>query len=243
MTQRPDSTARSSDADTTASGWRHVPSPSEAEPRDGGATSEGEPGAGDGPGGTTPTHVPGSRRVRRRPARASEPLPSRGRGLLVGLVVSAMVVVLAAAGGYLASRLTPENVSTQTQTATRPPFELTLPLQIGEYSRDANEGNTPTRAADGKTTLSATYSKGGQPAFVLLLARPYPDGKQFMLDLNMNAVTPVEDGLCGVSGDNANNGCSVIRDNTGILVLSTVDVSRAELMDLTHQISRQVAGS
>ena len=159
---------------------------------------------------------------------------------MIGLLVSALLMALAAGGGYMASRMRPVETQTQTQVATKPPFKLELPLTVGEYSRDANDGNTSTTAPDGKKTLSATYSKGGQPAFVLLVARPYKAGKVFMRDLNMNVVSPVEEGLCGISGDNNNDGCSLIRSNTGILVLSTVDMSRADLMELTRQVADEM---
>lgn len=221
------------------SSWRHVSSPSDAP-----AVAEGTepvPSAASEPT-TAPQGASRLRGRRRGPARAAEPVPRRHRGLLIGLIISALVVGVAAIGGYLVSRYTPETISTQTVAPTRPPFKLELPLQVGEYSRDANQGNTPTKGVDGKTTLSATYSKGGQPAFVLLVARPYTDGKVFMQDLNMNVVAPVEDGMCGVSGDNNNDGCSLIRDNTGILVLSTVDMSRTDLMALTRRIADQMAG-
>ena len=181
-------------------------------------------------------------RRRRRPARASEPVPSRTRPLVIGLVVSLLLVALAAGLGWTYARTRPTAVTTQTQLATKPPFEMVLPIELGEYSRDANQGNTPTVQSDGKTTISATYSRGGQPAFVLMLGRPYDDGKAFMRDLNMNAVAEVDDGLCGISGDNMNDGCSLIRDNTGILVLTTVDMSRADLMALTQQAATQLAG-
>lgn len=210
-------------------GWRHVSSPTSA-------TSAAEASEVSTPGAT-------ARRRRRGPSRAADPVPKRSRTLLIALLVSALLCALAAAGGYLVSRLTPSSTSTQTVAATRPPFEMELPLQVGEYSRDANQGNTPTKGVDGKSTLSATYSRGGQPAFVLLIARPYTDGKAFMRDLNMNVVAPVDEGLCGVSGDNNNDGCSLIRDNTGILVLATVDMSRAELMALTRKATQQMAGA
>lgn len=177
---------------------------------------------------------------RRGPARAAEPVPGRARPIVIVLVVSLVLAIVAAGFGWLYARSRPSAVTTQTQVATRPPFELKLPLELGEYSRDANQGNSPNVSEDGKTTISATYSRGGQPAFILLLARPYDDGKVFMRDLNMNAVGSVEDGLCGISGDNQNDGCSLIRENTGILVLATVDLSRADLMNITHQAATAV---
>lgn len=181
---------------------------------------------------------------RRRPARAADPIPSRGKALLIGLVISALLVALAALSGWLIARSTPEPVTTTTATATHPPFKMELPLQVGEYSRDANDGNEPVKGADGKLTLAATYRKGGQPAFVLIVGRPYSEGKTFMRESNMLGVAPVDDGLCGTSADHDGlDGCSLIRDNSGILVVSTVDISQQDLMALTQQVTRQIAGS
>lgn len=207
--------------------WQHVASPS-------------RPPASDQ---VTPTDgLIRERRRRRGPARAAEPTTSRTRPLIIAAIVSLLLVGMAAGFGWIYARSQPDTVITQTQVPTRPPFDMVLPLQIGDYSRDANEGNTPSKGADGKQTLSATYAKGGQPAFVLLLGRPYDDGREFMRDLNMNAIGEVDDGLCGISGDNQNDGCSLIRDNTGILVLATVDLSRADLMAITQQAASQLAG-
>lgn len=221
--------ATGDDVDPTtgdAGGWHHVASP-----------------ASPSPAQVTPTDgLVRERRRRRGPARAADPTPSRTRPLVIAAIVSLLLVGLAAGFGWVYARSQPDTVTTQTQLATRPPFEMVLPLEIGDYSRDANQGNTPNTGADGKVTISATYAKGGQPAFVLLLGRPYGDGREFMRDLNMNAIAEVDDGLCGISGDNQNDGCSLVRDNTGILVLSTVDISRADLMVITQQAATQLAG-
>ncbi|MGA4670022.1 hypothetical protein ACPCG0_09530 [Propionibacteriaceae bacterium Y1923] len=214
-------------ADQDGSGWQHVSSPASSDSADKVEPSDG---------------LVRERRRRRGPSRAAEPVPSRTRLLVIAGIVSLLLVATAAGVGWIYARSQPAAVTTQTQVATRPPFELVLPLEIGEYSRDANQGNSPNVGSDGKTTISATYARGGQPAFVLLLGRPYDDNREFMRDLNMNAVSEVEDGLCGISGDNQNNGCALIRDNTGILVLSTVDMSRADLMALTKQAATQLTG-
>lgn len=207
--------------------WHHVASPSSVS-----SAQEAEPTDG----------LVRENRRRRGMARAAEPSPSRTKPLVIAAIVSLLLVAMAAGFGWLYARSQPDSITTQTQVATKPPFAMTLPLEFGEYSRDANQGNTPNTGDDGKVTISATYAKGGQPAFVLLLGRPYADGRDFMRDLNMNAIAEVEDGLCGISGDNQNDGCSVIRDNTGILVLSTVDISRADLMLLTQQAATQLTG-
>ncbi|MGA4506688.1 hypothetical protein ACQB6R_14155 [Propionibacteriaceae bacterium G1746] len=179
-------------------------------------------------------------RRRGRMARAAEPQQSRLRPWVIGAVVAVLLVALAAGLGWIYARSQPDVVNTQTQVATGTPFRLELPIQLGEFSRDANQGNTPNVNRDGKTTLSATYSKGGQPQFVLLLARPYDTTEVFMRDLNMNAISNVDAGMCGVSGDNMNDGCALIRDQTGILVLSTVDMSREQLMKITQQAADQL---
>lgn len=178
-------------------------------------------------------------RRRGRPARAAETTRRRGVALAIGLVISALLVALAAGGGWIVSRLTPEPTTTET-VATKPPFKMELPLGIGEYSRDANQGNSPKKNDDGTTTLSAPYSKGGQLAFVLLLARPYNDGRTFMRHADMNAVSEVQDGLCGISREHQRSGCSVIRSNTGILVLAQQDMSQEDLMALTLRVADQL---
>lgn len=199
--------------------WKHAPIDT---PREDGATD-------------TPT----SQAPRRRPARAQA---RSKKPLVVGLVITIVLVLAAATGGYLWSKVQPAATVTQTQVANRTPFKMELPASIGEYSRDASDGQDPHKGEDGKVTLSATYAKGGRPAFVLMLARPYSETRALMTDLNMNAVAEQEDGLCGTSGDNNLTGCSVIRDDTGIVVVSQVDTSRADLMKLTDQIALAIAG-
>lgn len=225
------------------------PGPTDGGPTNGGPTSAdagrwqhvASPATSSSATEVTPTDgLVTERRRRRGPARASEPIPSKTRPLIIAGIVSILLVAMAAGIGWVYARSQPDAVTTQTMVPTKPPFEMVLPLEIGAYSRDANQGNTPSTGADGKVTISATYTKGGQPAFVLLLGRPYTDGREFMRDLNMNAIAEVDDGLCGISGDNQNDGCSLIRDQTGILVLSTVDISRADLMVITQQVATQL---
>lgn len=177
--------------------------------------------------------------ARRRPARAQA---RSKKPLIIGLVITVVLVLAAATGGYVWSKVQPAATVTQTQMPNRTPFKFELPPTIGDYSRDASDGQDPHKGDDGKTTVSATYAKGGRPAFVLMLARPYSETRALMTDLNMNAVAEQEDGLCGTSGDNNLTGCSVIRDNTGIVVVSQVDTSRADLMKLTDQIALTIAG-
>lgn len=193
-----------------------------------------------------PQPTTGGRRAQaRRPARVQvEDKTPRRRAMLILTVVTVALVAIAAGGGYLVNRLSPASVITQTVTPTAAPgsWPLALPVSIGDYSRDANQGATPTRGADGKQTVSAQYSRQGEPAALILLSRPHTDGKLFMQEANMNAVTEASTGWCGISGDNDLDGCLVIRDQTAVLVMAIQDISRDDLIALTTQVADQVDG-
>lgn len=159
------------------------------------------------------------------------------------LVATVVLALLAAAGAYLANRLTPAAI--QTSTVTPPPpsatWALDLPVTVGAYSRDASEGATPSTGSDGKTTVSARYSTHGKQAAVVLMSRPYKNLDEFMTVANMNALTPQGDALCGFSGDFNTEGCGIQRDDTAILVVAIGDTSRTELLQLAQAVAEQVA--
>lgn len=192
-----------------------------------------------------------SRGRRRRPARGvvEDKAPKRRAGLILA-IVTVMLVLAASASGYLVNKFTPATVTTQTVTPSAAPatWKLALPVTIGEYSRDANVGASPVVGADKKQTVSAPYTKAGQPAVVMVLSRPHADGKLFMQEANMNAVvemmgtTPENSGWCGVSGDNNLDGCALIRDDTAVMVLAVQDISRVDLMALVVEVADTIDG-
>ncbi|WP_026377597.1 MULTISPECIES: hypothetical protein [Aestuariimicrobium] len=159
------------------------------------------------------------------------------------LVATVVLALVAAAGAYLVNRWTP--TATQTTTVTPPPpratWALELPVTVGAYSRDASEGATPSLGTDGKTTISARYSKEGRQAAVVLMSRPYKNLKEFMTVANMNAVTPQGEALCGFSGDFNTEGCAIQRDDTVILTVAVGDTTRTELLALADNVAAQVA--
>lgn len=182
---------------------------------------------------------------RRRPSRAAEPDSSSGpsrRALLIGTFVVVLVVVVAGIAAYFI------NSSQPTTPTTRPSstWELALPVQVGNYTRDPNSASSPS-AGSGRTTVSATYAKDGKDAVVILMTRPESDLKQFMKDAAMNAVTEQElskgsgSAQCGTSSDNNYTGCVVLRDDTAVLVMGLLDQSRQDLADLAWTTGEEAA--
>lgn len=164
-------------------------------------------------------------------------------GWVVPLVGALLVLLALGGGGYAAYRY---NANKPTEVITigpsRTPWALMPPLSMGEYSRDANSADTPSMNPNTKkSTITATYSKGGQATVVLLMSRPETDAKKFMTDMGMNAIIAEGSGFCGTSSDNNHDGCAVIRDNTAISVVDLVGLSRVELMDLANQFGDQLA--
>lgn len=186
---------------------------------------------------------PASRRRRRGPARA-ETQPKRHRAALLVAIGSLVLVAVAATSGYLINRLNPTPVATTTVVA-RATWPLALPVTVGDYSRNVNQGASPSSGADGKQAVAATYAKGGQAAITVLAARPTTDLKTFLIDLNVGAVQAVEDAQCGIQGDGDNySACAVVRDGTGILVLDLQgSLSRESLVAIAKQVATQMAGS
>ena len=123
------------------------------------------------------------------------------------------------------------------------PFPLVPPLRLDDYSRDANADVMPSmNPASKRSTVTATYSKAGNNAFVLLMSRPETDGKKFMADMGMNAVVPTDDGWCGTSVDSTREGCAVLRDDTALLVVDLSGMTRTDLIQQAHGFGTALAG-
>lgn len=162
---------------------------------------------------------------------------------VIPLVGTLLVLLALGGGGFAAYRY---NASKPQEVITigpsRTPWKLMPPLSMGEYSRDANSADTPSmNPGTKKSTISAIYSKAGQPTVVLLLSRPETDAKKFMSDLGMNAVIAEGAGYCGTSADSNRDGCAIIRDNTAISVVDMVGLSRAELMQIANDFADEMS--
>lgn len=159
--------------------------------------------------------------------------------VLTGVLLFALAV---GGAGYAAWRINstkPQVVITA--SASRTPWTLTPPLQVGAYSRDASANDQPSRnPTTNKSAIATTYARQGQNSVVLLMSRPENDTKKFMEDMGMNAVVPNEDGFCGTSIDTNRDGCAVVVDNSAIMLVDLVGLTRTDLMELTHQFAEEV---
>lgn len=161
------------------------------------------------------------------------------------MVLAGLLALLLAAGGagYAAWRINaakPQVVVTA--GPPKKPWAMVPPLQMGEYSRDASAAESPSaNPTTKKQTIAATYAKGGQNSAVLLMSRPEKDAKKFMTDLGMNAVVATADGYCGTSIDTNREGCAVIVDDTAVMVVDLVGLTRTDLMTLTHRFAKELS--
>ena len=161
--------------------------------------------------------------------------------VLFGVLTLVLVVGGAGIGAYRYNASKPQVVITASGAHT--PFPLVPPLRLDDYSRDANADVMPSmNPASKRSTVTATYSKAGNNAFVLLMSRPETDGKKFMADMGMNAVVPTDDGWCGTSVDSTREGCAVLRDDTALLVVDLSGMTRTDLIQQAHGFGTALAG-
>jgi len=161
-------------------------------------------------------------------------------GVAVGILASVAVIVAAGLGGYWLGQQGDEAVDTPTAAAN--PWTLALPDTVDEYSRNpGSDESQTTSSAPPKTTISATYSKGGQTSVLVLLSRPDANAETFLREAAFNVVLAQDHGFCGTSTDNDLEGCAVVRDNTSILAVGMVDQSREELMSVAELFADTVA--
>ncbi|MGO4958457.1 hypothetical protein ACTQ49_14525 [Luteococcus sp. Sow4_B9] len=160
--------------------------------------------------------------------------------LLAGLLGLLLVVGGAAYAAYRINASKPQVVITAAPSRT--PWTMTPPLSVDEYSRDANSADTPSaNPTTKKSTIAATYARGGQNTVVLLMSRPETDAKKFMTDMGMNAIIATEDGYCGTSIDTNRDACAIIRDKTAIMIVDLVGLTRTDLMELTNRFADTMA--
>ncbi len=180
------------------------------------------------------------------PSNASrEPGQSRSGPSVRTIVIGVLLTLLLIAGAVLTAVLVNKSSpgTFVTASASKPQFPMELPAKIGSYSRDPNAGTTPeTNPTSGISTMSATYSKGSQPAVVVVLSRPEKDAQQFMTEAAMGAVTAQDGGYCGTSSDNNLDACVVISEQTAVMAVGLLGQSRADLMAVAQQFGSELAG-
>lgn len=179
------------------------------------------------------------------PSNASrEPGQSRSGPSVRTIVIGVLLTLLLIAGAVLTAVLVNETGPDTfvTAAASNTPFPMVLPAKVGSYSRDPNAGTTPTtNPTSGISTMSSTYSKGSQPAVVVVLSRPEKDAQKFMAEAAMGAVTAQGEGYCGTSSDNNLDTCVVISEQTAVMVAGLLGQSRADLMAVAQQFGSELA--
>jgi hypothetical protein len=176
--------------------------------------------------------------VRRTGSRVASQRRWSRRTALIAVLGTVLVVLVAGFSGYLVDRLNPGMTPSTGPTASWP---LALPLSVAGYSRDANQGATPTTSGDGSQVVAANYSSNGEVAVVVLAARPVTDLTAFATESNLQSTTKYDNGRCGISSDTLTYGCVILQDNTGIFVLAKQDQSVTTLLQIAVQFGAQMA--
>lgn len=175
---------------------------------------------------------PASRSAGRRaaPATAATFDLARARTFLIGTVV--VLVALFGIGGvaYLMSRPgTPI-------TVPGPQKSLALPDKAGDYTREQAVVPTPSQHSDGRTTITATYERGGKGQFVVLASRPEKDPTSALAALQAVGVQTAPGGACGRIGQQT--ACAVMASGSTALVgVTQVDQSKDELIVALRRVA------
>ncbi|HSN42618.1 MAG TPA: hypothetical protein VLR88_01015 [Propionibacteriaceae bacterium] len=160
--------------------------------------------------------------------------------VFAGVLASLAVIGAAGVGGFWLSQR--DNASNLPPGAVANPWPMVLPDSVGEFSKNPGSGESQTTSsAPPKTTVSGTYSRDGQTSVLVLLSRPDADPEAFLKEAAFTSVIRQDDGFCGVSADNALDGCVVERDGTSILAVGLIDQSQEELLSVAETFADAVS--
>lgn len=156
-----------------------------------------------------------------------EPL---GGSVPVKIMIGALLALIVTVGiiGYLISRPAPEPEPVPTVEPTGVPV---LPVKAGDFSRDPGNATTaPDFGVDRSVHVtSAIYKQNGQPAYVVLGARPINESQQLLDQIRARAVRQVGDGLCG-RDQNDLDVCVARRGTTAVLAEGLRDQTPEEIL-------------
>ncbi len=116
---------------------------------------------------------------------------------------------------------------------------MELPTKVGDFTKDPSSVQTPAPGgADVKKTISARYTKAGQPVFIGMLSQPEPDAKSALTAAGGVELASTGNGVwCGLLVDRQVNACSVWRNQTAIIVIGLTDQDYPELVSLAARFS------
>jgi hypothetical protein len=146
------------------------------------------------------------------------------RTIFIGLVIG---VVLVFVGGYYL-------INNQVLDSDG----LSLPTEVGEYTRDVAQRPTPNLSADAKAeTISATYTRDRVSQFIVVAARPIDQPEQMLTDASATNITKVSRGACGYLSTYNSPVCAISRGATGIMIVGLRDQPTDGLMKIAGDVA------
>ena len=163
-----------------------------------------------------------------------EDRPHSHRRLWITAAVAVLVLVLIVAGLLIWGpgspfRPTDGDSSPSASVSTGPLEPPPLPERFDNYVRqvDASPSADPTEGDD-LAAATAVYTVNGQPAILLIGARPVTEMSLFLLSLGATDPAPVGDGWCALYGGESL--CGVQRDDTAWVVSPLTDLTDEDLL-------------
>lgn len=118
-----------------------------------------------------------------------------------------------------------------------------LPVQAGEYARDPGTAAAPPDFGVDRniSTSSAYYRRNGDDALIAVAARPVPDEKMLLDQMQVLAQRQVDDGWCGREATAGYDICVLRRNQTAVFAIALRDQTPTEIMAALHVILGETA--
>lgn len=173
-----------------------------------------------------------------RPGLVNEPV--QRTTVPIKIMVGALVALLLTVGAvaFLTTRTTGSVTPTQTPMAPEPTGAPILPLRAGEYAREPGDATAPPDFGVDRSiqTSYADYLRNGEPALIVIGARPVDDPKVLFDQIKVRAQRQVGDGWCGREDSNDLDACILNRNRTAVITIGLRDQTPEELMQAARQI-------
>ncbi len=154
------------------------------------------------------------------------------------LGVGVLLIVIGAISTLL-SALDDEPAVQPTATATSA-LPMELPTRVDGFTKDPSSVKA-LGSEDSVRTISARYTKGGQPVFLGMLSQPESDAKSALTAAGgVDLASSGNGAWCGVLIDRQVNACSVWRNQTAIIVIGLTDQDYPELVSIAVKFSEAV---
>lgn len=165
-----------------------------------------------------------------------EPEPQRSNVPVVAMVIAlAVLAITVGVVGYFVSGASDARPTPTVTPSAQPTGVPVLPQQIGDYQRQPGGGEPDPEAE--LMTASSIYVRDGQPALLVVAARPASDAAEQLTAAGArNIVEHDAAARCG-RDENDLDICGVPYGNTVVLVEGLRDQEVQELVDLAREIA------